>query len=200
MNRPVRILGLAGSLRAGSHNQALVRAAARLAGPDVELEVFERLKDVPVFDEDLEADPPAGVIALRAAVDRADAVLLATPEYNQSIPGATKNMIDWISRSEPGLEGKPVALLGATTGPWGTRIAQSQMRHVLVAVGALVMPAPALFVPFVGRHLDADGEVTDPELGERLRALVSALAVWTVRLTGSPGLDVMPTEESTVPS
>jgi chromate reductase len=191
MNRPVRILGLAGSLRAGSHNQALVRAAAHLTGPGIELEVFERLKEVPVFDEDLEADLPAGVVALHAAVDRADAVLIATPEYNQSIPGATKNMIDWISRSKPGLEGKPVALLGATTGPWGTRIAQSQLRHVLVAVGALVMPAPSLFVPFAGHQLGADGEVTDPQLRERLSELVAGLAAWTGRVTLDPDLDAV---------
>lgn len=191
MNRPLRILGLAGSLRVGSHNQLLLRAAAQLTPTGVELEVFERLKEVPVFDEDLEADLPAGVVALRAAVDRADAVLLATPEYNQSMPGATKNLVDWISRSQPGLEGKPVAILGATTGPWGTRIAQSQLRHVLVAVGAAVMPAPALFVPFVTPLLDADGEVSDPKLRERLRELVSALATWTGRVTLDPDVDAV---------
>ena len=186
MTRTLRILGLAGSLRGDSYNQALLRAASDLAGPSVEMRVFEGLKEVPVFDEDLEADLPAGVAALRRAVEESDAVMLATPEYNQSVPGATKNMIDWLSRGGPGLDGKPVAIQGASTGPWGTRIAQSQLRHILVAVGAFVMPAPSLFVTHAGSRFDDGGGLADDDLAERLSGVVAALSEWALRLQGNP--------------
>jgi chromate reductase len=183
MTNPVTILGLAGSLRTASHNQALLRAAARLAPAHVDLVVFERLKAIPVFDEDLEPEPPEGVLALCAAVDRADAILLATPEYNQSMPGAMKNLLDWLSRPTSHLAGKPVGLMGASTGQWGTRIAQSQLRHVLIALGALVMPTPPLFVPNVATAFDAGGELLDPDLTRRLGELTASLATWAARTT-----------------
>ena len=193
MTHPLRIVGLAGSLRADSHNRALLRAAARLTGPGVELRPFEGLKEVPVFDEDLESDTPPAVASLRRAVEEADAVLFATPEYNQSVPGATKNLVDWLSRGGPGLADKPVAIIGASTGPWGTRIAQSQLRHILLAVGALVMPGPALFVPHVAARFDERGELGDAELAARLADVVAALADWARRLGGAPAADVSTT-------
>ncbi|MDV3222692.1 NADPH-dependent FMN reductase [Intrasporangium sp.] len=174
----IRLLGISGSLRRDSYNHALLRAAARLAPEGVDLVVHEGLKDVPVFDEDRESDPPHGVRALRAAVQGADGVLLATPEYNQSIPGSMKNVIDWLSRSDH-LEGKPVAVVGATSGPWGTRIAQSQLRQILLAVGAPVLPAPTLFVPRADEVFDAGGELVDGETLRRLAGIVSALVDWT---------------------
>jgi chromate reductase len=153
------ILGIAGSLRAGSFNRRLLELAGVAIG-DIAL---------PLFDEDREQDPGAAVISLRTRVRAADALLIATPEYNRSIPGVLKNAIDWLSRDDT-LAGKPVAVIGATTGPWGTRLAQSHLREVLAACEARVVPTPALFVR------EAPTQIDDPALREKLRAIVSALA------------------------
>jgi len=176
----LRILGVAGSLRRDSHNRALLRAASRLAPEGVTVTVYDGLETVPVFNEDLEADPPSGVISLRHALARSDGLLLATPEYNQSVPGVVKNMIDWLSREEA-FSGLPVAVIGASTGPWGTRIAQTSLRQMLLSVQAVVMSDPTLFVPHVEALLDGDGELSDPQTSRRLRLVVSSFADW-VRL------------------
>ena len=118
----------------------------------MELMVYDTIADVPLFNEDLEAsgDAPDGVRRLRESIAAADGLLIATPEYNQSLPGMLKNTIDWLSRPDARgaevLEGKPVAIVGATTGAWGTRLAQSQLRHALAATGARTLPAPMLFI------------------------------------------------------
>lgn len=186
--RPVRILGIAGSLRRESHNRAMLRAAARLAPEGVTVEVYDGLGTVPVFNEDLEAEPPPGVVSLRQALCRADGLLLATPEYNQSVPGVVKNMIDWLSREE-GLSGLPVAVIGASTGPWGTRIAQTLLRQMLLSVQAVVMSDPTLFVPHVGGLLDHDGELVDPQTSRRLEKVVSSFADW-IRLVAPDGVEL----------
>jgi chromate reductase len=185
--RPVRILGIAGSLRRDSHNRAMLRAAARAAPEGVTVEVHEGLEKVPVFNEDLEAESPPGVVTLRQAVRRADGLLLATPEYNQSVPGVVKNMIDWLSREED-LSGLPVAVIGASTGPWGTRIAQTHLRQMLLSVQAVVMSDPTLFVPHVEALLD-DGELVDPHTSRRLEKVVSSFADW-IRLVTPGGVDL----------
>jgi chromate reductase len=187
--RPVRILGIAGSLRRESHNRAMLRAASRLAPDGVTVEVYQGLETVPVFNEDLEAEPPQGVVSLRQALRRADGLLLATPEYNQSVPGVVKNMIDWLSR-EDDYSGLPVAVIGASTGPWGTRIAQTSLRQMLLSVQAVVMSDPTLFVPHVEALLDGDGELVDPQTSRRLQRVVSAFADW-IRL-------VMPADSPSV--
>ena len=132
---PTRVLALGGSLRPDSYNLSLLEAAAGLAPDGLSIDVYAGLGSIPLFNEDLERPGllPPGVADLRRAVARSDALLIATPEYNQSIPGVLKNTIDWLSRSEPreGLSGLPVAITGATTGPWGTRLAQSELRHTL---------------------------------------------------------------------
>lgn len=186
--RPVRILAVAGSLRRHSHNQALLRAAAELAPENVDVFVYEGLDTVPVFNEDLENAPldPPGVVGLRRELARSDALLIATPEYNQAAPGVVKNLIDWLSRGEgdEGLTGLPVAVTGATTGPWGTRIAQTMVRQMLVSVQAAVLSRPTLFVADVTSLLDGAGELADPETRARLRDLVTSLAEWA-RLVGT---------------
>ena len=178
---PVRILGIAGSLRRDSHNRAMLRAASRLAPDGVTVTVYDGLELVPVFNEDLEADPPPGVISLRHALARSDGLLLATPEYNQSVPGVVKNLIDWLSR-EDAFSGLPVAVIGASTGPWGTRIAQTSLRQMLLSVQAVVMSDPTLFVPQVETLLDDDGELVDPQTSRRLERLVSSFADWIRRV------------------
>jgi chromate reductase len=121
-------------------------------------------------------------------VANADAILISTPEYNQSIPGVLKNAIDWLSRPAPVvvvLAGKPAAILGATPGRWGTRHAQKELRHVLTATEALVLPRPQLFVGEVERLLDRDGRLRDRASVDALRALLLELARWVRFFTGS---------------
>ncbi|MGH8912928.1 MAG: NADPH-dependent FMN reductase [Acidimicrobiia bacterium] len=180
--RPLSILAVAGSLRRDSHNKALLRATSKLAPEGVTIGVFEGLEAIPVFNQDLEGvdgDPP-GVIELRRALERADGLLIATPEYNQSVPGVVKNMVDWLSRGDPeqGLTGRPVAVIGASTGQWGTRIAQTLLRQMLLSAQALVLPHPTLFVARVEALLDAGGELADQETLGRLQEVVTAFADW----------------------
>lgn len=179
---PVRVLGIPGSLRRGSHNRSLLMAAARVAPPGMEVEVYDGVQDIPVFNQDLEEPGimPRSVESLREAVAAADGLLIATPEYNQSVPGAVKNLIDWLSRGD-GLAGRPIAVIGASTGQWGTRIAQTLLRQMLLSVGAVVMPAPSLFVPHVEALLGPDGEIEDEETLMRLGAVLGAFGEW-VRL------------------
>src|SRR4051794_6500859 len=137
----MKILGLSGSLRAGSHNVKLLSAAGELLPPEAELTVFDGLKAIPPFDEDDEHTRPAAVQALFDAVAGADAVLVSTPEYNQSIPGQLKNALDWLSRplADSPLRNKPAAVVGASTGLFGAVWAQAEARKVLAAIGARVI-------------------------------------------------------------
>ncbi|WP_028059110.1 NADPH-dependent FMN reductase [Candidatus Solirubrobacter pratensis] len=154
----MKVLGLSGSLRAGSHNSRLLRAAAELLPPGVELVEFDGLKAIPPFDEDDEAAGHHAVDALRAAIDSADAVLIATPEYNHSLPGQLKNALDWISRplSESPLRNKPAAVVGASTGLFGAVWAQAEGRKVLGALGARVIDRE-LPVGLADDAFDGDG-------------------------------------------
>jgi chromate reductase len=160
----VRVLGISGSLRRDSLNTALLRAAVRRLPAGTELEVFERLSEVPPYDEDVDVEPaPAAVAALREAVRHADAVLVSTPEYNGSVPGQLKNALDWVSRpvGHSALRGKPVAVVGASTGMFGAVWAQAEMRKVLASMGGRVLDAE---LPVARAHeLCVDGCL---ELGE----------------------------------
>jgi len=137
----MRVLGISGSLRQDSHNTELLRAAATLLPSGVEFELYDGLRDVPPYDEDEESTPPAAVVRLRERIAAADAVLFATPEYNHSIPGALKNALDWVSRpyASNTLRGKPVAVIGASTGMFGAVWAQAELRKVAAALGARVI-------------------------------------------------------------
>jgi chromate reductase len=175
----VRVLGLSGSLRRDSHNRALLRAAAAALPSGAELVEWDRLAELPAYDEDLDAaagPAPEPVRALREAIDGADAVLIATPEYNASLPGALKNALDWASRphaSNP-LRGKPAAVVGASTGLFGAVWAQAEARKVLRAIGAAVLERE---LP-VGQAHDAwapDGTLRDAELRAALAGIVGEL-------------------------
>lgn len=176
----MRLLTIPGSLRQGSYNRALLRAVAECVPPGVEV-VQGDLRGIPVFDEDreLDAEPPA-LMRLRADVRTADGVLIATPEYNQGMPGVLKNALDWLSRPAPDrvLDGKPVAVIGASTGPWGTRYAQQMTRHVLGATGCRVMTSPMLFVRQVEDVVE-DGRLQDEDTRAQLADVVAALLAWT---------------------
>lgn len=172
-----KILGVSGSLRRHSFNTALLRAAAYELPADAELKIWTGLESVPPFSEDAEAAPaPAAVAELRAAIDAADAILIATPEYNGSVPGQLKNALDWASRPRgtAALRDKPAAVTGASPSPNGAAWAQSDLRRILNIAGAAVTSAE-LPVPHAYRQFDAHGRLTDDVLRERLSALVAEL-------------------------
>lgn len=182
----IRVLALAGSLRRQSHNRRLLESAAALAPPGLSLTVYDTIADVPLFDEDREADGPQGVRRLRDAVAAADGLLIATPEYNQSLPGVLKNAIDWLSRPDADgievLNAKPVAVVGVTTGAWGTRIAQAQLRHALTATGSRILPSPMLFVREASRAFDAATGDCDEATRGKLQAVLDAFRDWIALL------------------
>jgi chromate reductase len=175
-----RVLGISGSLRRDSHNRRLLRAAAALLPPGAELVEFDRLKEIPPFDED---DEPlvgqerfASVRALRDAIAQADAVLIATPEYNHSVPGQLKNAIDWASRParEAALRGKPAAVVGASVGMFGAVWAQAEVRKALGAAGARVLDRE-LPVGHAHEAFTPDGLPAEPELEAELRSIAAEL-------------------------
>src|SRR3954469_21675402 len=140
----LRVLGISGSLRRDSHNTELLRAAATLLPSGVEFELYDGLRDIPPYDEDMDKASPAqpeAVVELKERIAEADAVLFATPEYNHSVPGVLKNAMDWVSRplADTPLKGKPVAVIGASTGLFGAVWAQAELRKVLAAIGAKVV-------------------------------------------------------------
>ncbi|HEU4703675.1 MAG TPA: NADPH-dependent FMN reductase [Conexibacter sp.] len=173
----MRVLGLSGSLRRGSHNRALLRAAAAVLPPGAELVEWDRIAELPAYDEDLDAAPaPEPVRALREAIAAADAVLIATPEYNASMPGALKNALDWASRphaTNP-LRGKPAAVVGASTGLFGAVWAQAEARKVLKTIGATVIERE-LPVGQADAAFDASERLRDPGARAALEATVDEL-------------------------
>ena len=174
----MRILGISGSLRKDSHNTALLRAAAELLPPGVEFELFDGLRDVPPYDADEDAPGlhAPGVVALKEAIERADAVLISTPEYNHSIPGVLKNALDWASRpvADNVLRGKPAAVVGASTGLFGAVWAQAEVRKVLAAIGADVVDRE---LPVMQAHQQFDeyGNLHAEDLRDQLAEHVTAL-------------------------
>src|SRR5579884_1880577 len=174
----IRILGISGSLRRGSHNTKLLRAAAELLPPGVELEVFSGLRELPPYDPDRDTEPADPAVGrLRAAIADADGVLIATPEYNGSIPGVLKNALDWASRpfASNVLRGKPVAVVGASTGLFGAVWAQADTRKVLGIIGADVIDHE-LPVGQADTAFTPDGDLAEPEMRAVLGDLVNVLA------------------------
>ena len=174
----MRVLGISGSLRRDSHNTALLRAAAERLPAGAELVEFGRLREIPPYDADAEAaGVPAVVEELREAIREADAVLVATPEYNHSIPGVLKNALDWASRpaGKSALHGKPAAVIGASTGMFGAVWAQAETRKVLGALGGRVVEAE-LPVAKAAELAVEDGRLElDPQLSEQLEQILSEL-------------------------
>lgn len=172
----MRILAVAGSLRRDSHNRRLLRAAAALLPPGVQVVEFDGLKAIPPFDEDDERSPAPAVEAWRRAIASADAVLFATPEYNSSIPGQLKNAVDWASRpfSDTVLRNKPVAVIGASTSMFGAVWAQAELRKSLAAAGARVVDAE-LPVPDAAEAFTPDGALAERDQEELLRSILAEL-------------------------
>jgi chromate reductase, NAD(P)H dehydrogenase (quinone) len=180
----MRVLAVSGSLRRDSHNTRLLRAAAQHLPPGVELELYDGLKQIPPFDEDDEATPTREVKEWRAAINAADAVLFATPEYNGTLPGQLKHAVDWASRPygpPSSLWGKPVAVIGASVTDYGALWAQDHLRKALGISGARVLEVE-LPVSKALERFDEDGVLVDLELRDRLAEIVGELAELSLQL------------------
>jgi chromate reductase, NAD(P)H dehydrogenase (quinone) len=183
----LKVLGFAGSLRAGSYNRALLRAAQELAPPGMEIATFD-LAPIPLYNGDVEAQgDPEPVAAFKAAIRQADALLIATPEYNFGVPGVLKNAIDWASRPPRGsaLQGKPVAIMGATPGMGGTGRAQMQLRQAFVFTQSYALLAPEVLVARAAEKFDPSGRLTDEPTRKFVGQLLVALAQWAPRFQPS---------------
>jgi chromate reductase len=188
MAEPLRILGIAGSLRRASFNRGLLRAAVELAPPGVVIDTFD-IAPIPLYNEDVRAQgDPEPVAEFRRRIAAAHALLIAAPENNYGVPGVLKNAIDWASRPpDQPLRQKPVAIMGASNGGFGTVRGQAALRVVLHAVEAFTMLKPELMVSRAQDLTDPDGTLTDPATREKVKAHVEALAAWAKRLGVAAG-------------
>lgn len=183
MGDTLEILGLSGSLRRASINSGLLRAARALAPAGVTITIHD-WRDVPIYDGDVQEQGgfPGPVHALREAIRRADGVLIATPEYNHATPGGLKNALDWVSRGkDQPLSSKPVAVMGASPGGFGTVRAQIQVRQLFRVLGARDLPSPELHVSNAGPLFSDDGELVDDATRTKVGSLVAALGEWIRR-------------------
>lgn len=180
-----RLLGISGSLRKGSFNTALLRAAQQVAGPDIQLEIAT-LHDIPLYDGDVESATgiPGAVTALREKIHASDGVLLCTPEYNGGVPGVFKNTIDWLSRgpeSKRVYYGRPFAIMGATPGGLATVAAQNAWLPILKKLGAQIWSGGSVMVSRAPTLMDASGEYTDAATLKLLAEFVQGFAVFAAR-------------------
>jgi chromate reductase len=180
----IKILGIAGSLRNGSYNKAALRAAKNLVPENATLNIFEHLGEIPLFNQDLENNPPGAVIELKKAIKEADAILFVTPEYNYSIPGVLKNAIDWASRpyGDNSWEDKPVAITGASPGMLGTARAQNHLRQILLFSNMHPVNRPEVMIGSARENFDEHLNLTDEYTKEKIKELLAALVSWTLRL------------------
>ena len=179
-----RIIGLAGSLRRASLHRGLVRAARELAPESVTIEPYEKLEDLPFFNQDVEEEGvPAPVRDLKEKIREVDAVLIATPEYDYAIPGVLTTALDWGLRSPSPLRHKPVGIVGASPGGAGTARGQMVLRQILLHAPAYVMPEPQMLIPYAREKFDVEtGDLIDEQTRERMRRFLDALVEWTERL------------------
>jgi chromate reductase len=183
MSDRIKVLGFAGSLRKGSYNKALLRTALEELPDDMELEVFD-LEGIPPYNQDLDDDMPEKVKEFKRKIKAADAILIATPEYNYSVPGVLKNAIDWASRppGDNAWDDKPVAIMSASIGMIAGARAQYHLRQTFVYINMHPVNRPEVMVPFVADKVDANGRVTDEKTRQKVKELLVALAAWTRRL------------------
>ena len=179
----IKVLAFGGSLRKGSYNHQLLLAAKALAPADMQIELAD-ISDVPLYNGDVQAQGfPAAVLKLGQQVADADAILFATPEYNYSIPGVLKNAIDWLSRlPEAPFNDKPVAIMGASMGGFGTARSQYHLRQVLVFLNMHPLNKPEVFVSAAHEKFDAEGRLTDETARQTVRQQLTALQAWSERL------------------
>jgi len=179
----ISILGFAGSLRKGSYNKSLLRAALEMVPVGVELETFD-LEGIPPFNKDMEHQQQEKVREFKAKIRAADAILIATPEYNYSMPGVLKNAIDSASRpyGDNAFNGKPVAIMGASIGMLGTARAQYHLRQSLVFLNMYPLNQPEVMVPLAHEKIDQNGRLTDQKTREKIKELLEALVLWARKL------------------
>jgi chromate reductase len=187
MENPLRILGIAGSLRKASFNRGVLRAAAKLVPQGASLEIFE-LDGIPGFNQDQEQDPPEKVVEFKRKIGEADAILFVTPEYNYSVPGVLKNAIDWASRpyGDSAWNGKPAAIMGASIGAIATARAQYHLRQMMVFLNMFPVNQPEVMIGNCSDKFDAQGELADEETRQYIRKLLENLVEWTRRLETEP--------------
>lgn len=183
MGATVSIFGFAGSLRKGSYNKLLLKACFDLLPENARLETFD-LEGIPLFNQDLEHEPPEKVKEFKAKIKTADAILIATPEYNYSIPGVLKNAIDWASRpyADNSFKDKPVALMSASTGMIGGERAQLHLRQCFVFLNMHAVNMPEVIVTFAPRRFDDKGRLIDEEAKGCIRMLFENLVALTLKL------------------
>jgi len=179
----ISILGFGGSLRKGSYNRALLTEAMDLTPKDSKIEIFE-LEGIPLFNQDQEHSPPERVKEFKGKIKAADAILIATPEANYSIPGVLKNAIDWASRpyGDNAFEGKPVAIMSASIGMLGGARAQYHLRQSFVFLDMHPINRPEVFVTMAGQKFNEHGRLTDEKAKELIKELLEALVAWTRKL------------------
>ena len=183
MSKPIRILGIAGSLRRESYNRAALRAATQLVPEGATIDILE-LDGIPGFNQDEEQNPPAKVAELKRRIREADAILIVTPEYNYSVPGVLKNAIDWASRpyGDSAWNGKPAAIMGASVGAIGTARAQYHLRQMFVFLNMFPINQPEVMIGNASKRFDDKGNLTDDTTKEFIRQLLQNLVEWTRRI------------------
>ena len=183
MNKSIRILGIAGSLRKTSHNRGVLRAAAELVPEGATIEIFE-LDGIPGFNQDEEQNPPEKVAELKRKIREADAILFVTPEYNYSVPGVLKNAIDWASRpyGDNAWDGKPAAIMGASIGGIATARAQYHLRQMMVFLNMFPVNQPEVMIGNSSERFDEQGNLTDETTKGFIRQLLQNLVTWTHRI------------------
>ena len=186
MKHTIKILGIAGSLRKGSFNRGVLRAAAELVPESAEIEIFD-IDGFPGFNQDDEQNPPANVVEFKQKIREADAILFVTPEYNYSIPGVLKNAIDWASRpyGQSAWDGKPAAIMGASVGAIATARAQYDLRKIMVFLNMFPLNRPEVMIGNAADKFDADGNLTDENTREHIRKQLESLIDWTRKLQAS---------------
>jgi chromate reductase len=183
MSDTIRILGIAGSLRRDSYNRAALRAATQLVPHGATVDIFE-LDGLPIFNQDVEQNPPDKVVELKKRIREADAILIVTPEYNYSVPGVLKNAIDWASRpyGDNAWDGKPAAIMGASVGAIGTARAQYHLRQMFVFLNMFPINQPEVMIGNAQERFDSQGNLTDETSKELIRFLLQNLLEWTQRI------------------
>jgi chromate reductase len=181
--KPIKILGIAGSLRKNSYNKGILAAASELAPEGVQIETFD-LAGLPFFNQDEEQKPAPRVIEFKAAIRAADAILIVTPEYNYSVPGVLKNAIDCGSRpyGDSAWAGKPVAVMGATVGTTGTSRAQYHLRQMFVFLNMYPVNQPEVMISAAHEKFDASGKLTDEKTRGYVKQQLAVLVEWAKRL------------------
>ena len=184
MDKTIKILGIAGSLREGSYNRGALRAAADLVPDGAVLEIFD-IAGLPEFVQGQDENPPAKVVELKKAIREADAILFSSPEYNYSVPGVLKNAIDWASRpyGDSAWEGKPAAIMGASPGAIGTARMQYHLRQIMVFLNMFPINRPEVMIGTAGDKFDAAGNLTDEKTKEFIKLMLQNLVDWTRKIS-----------------